>query len=234
MGCVAEFCQGLRVTSLENPCLHWQLKDFVALLEHLMLQSLVIYGQLSILEDKALHYVAVVDVNGEYFSQTDEDVVLDAVLGVYEWGQLLREVDGLVDAHLSSLLLVFLEQEGKGLDDLAPRRVVVVEFGAVFKHGVVLTQLGQEVVQRFHRSGPKHLVQDGNFSQQLARDFLEAARQLSYVGKGYLQVVPQVRELVDLQARDDGLDNHGIAILVDLVHNLVLAFEVDRAAHQDE
>lgn len=48
--------------SLQDACFHGELKDLVALMEHRLLQRLVAYWQLSILEDEALHNVAIVYV----------------------------------------------------------------------------------------------------------------------------------------------------------------------------
>ena len=81
----------------------------MAFLEHFVLESSVIDGQLSILENESLHDVAVVDVDGEDFCQADEHVVLDAVFRIDERSKLLREVDSLIHSNLSSLFFVFLE-----------------------------------------------------------------------------------------------------------------------------
>ena len=105
--------------SLEDSGLHGEFKYLVALLEHLMLQrSVVSHGQFPVLEDELLHDVAVVDVDGEDLGQADEDVVLDAVLGVDKRRQLLGEVDCLVHGHLGGLLLVLLEEESERFDHL--------------------------------------------------------------------------------------------------------------------
>ena len=53
-------------------------------LEHLMLQSPVINGQLSILQNESLHNVAVVDIDREDLSETYKDIVLNAILRVDE------------------------------------------------------------------------------------------------------------------------------------------------------
>ena len=82
----------------------------VDLRKNLILQSSAIDRQLSILKDEPLHDVTVVVIYGENLSQTDEHVVLNAVLGVDERRQLLGEVNGLIDGDLSGLLLVFLEE----------------------------------------------------------------------------------------------------------------------------
>jgi len=132
--------------SLKDARFHSELKDFVAFLKHLVLQSLVIHWQLSVLEDEALHDVAIVDVYREDLGEADEDVVLHAVLRVDEGRQLLCEVDRLVDGHLRSLFLVFLEQERQRLNYEVPGRVVVVQSRAVFQHRVILRQLRKEVV----------------------------------------------------------------------------------------
>ena len=105
-------------SSCEDSSLHSKLKDFVALLEHLVLQRPVIHGQLSVLKDEPLHGVAVVGVDREDFGEADEHFVLDSELRVDKGSKLLREVYCLVDSHLSSLLLVFLEEEGQGIDHL--------------------------------------------------------------------------------------------------------------------
>ena len=81
----------------------------MAFLEHFVLESSVIDGQLSILENESLHDVAVVDVDGEDFSQADENIVLDAIFRIDERCKLLREVDCLIHCNLSSLFFVFLE-----------------------------------------------------------------------------------------------------------------------------
>ena len=75
------------------------------------------------------------------------------------------------------------------------------------KHLVILAQLRQEVVQRFDGACAKDLVQDGNFSQELACDLFEATRKLSDVSQGYLQVVAEVRILVTFQSRNNRLEN---------------------------
>ena len=75
--------------SLEDSSLHGELEDIVALLEHLMLQSPRVHWQLTVLEDEALHDVAVVDVNGENLGQAHKHIVLHAVLGVDKRCQLL-------------------------------------------------------------------------------------------------------------------------------------------------
>ena len=95
--------------SLEDSSFHGKLEDVVALLEHLVLQSPRVHWQLTVLEDEALHDVAVVYVYGEDLGEAHEDVVLHAVLRVDERRQLLRKVDRLVDRYLSRLFLVFLE-----------------------------------------------------------------------------------------------------------------------------
>ena len=93
---------------------------FVDLRKNLILQSSAVDRQLSILKDEPLHNVTVVVIDGENFGKTDEHVVLNAVLRVDERRQLLREVNGLINGNLSGLLLVFLEEIGKSVDDLPP------------------------------------------------------------------------------------------------------------------
>ena len=93
---------------------------FVDLRKDLILQGSAVNRQLSILKDKPLHDVTVVVIYGENLSKADEHVVLNAVLGVDERRQLLGEVNGLIDCDLSGFLLVFLEEIGKGVDDLPP------------------------------------------------------------------------------------------------------------------
>ena len=84
----------------------------MTLLEDLELECLVVDGQLSVLENEVFHDVAVVDVYREDFSETNEDVVLNAVFRVDEGSEFLSEVDGLINGNLGSLLLVLLEKEG--------------------------------------------------------------------------------------------------------------------------
>ena len=84
--------------------------ELVDLRKNLVLESPAVDGQLSVLKDEPLHDVTVVVIYGENLSQTDEHVVLNAVLGVDERRQLLGEVNGLIDGDLSGLLLVFLEE----------------------------------------------------------------------------------------------------------------------------
>ena len=184
--------------SLKNTGLHCQLKDLVALLEHLMLQRSVVNWQLTVLQDEFLHDVAVVHVYGKNLSQADENIVLHSVLGVNEWSQFLREINGLVHRHLSSLLLVLLEKECKSINDLRPWCPVGVKTSAVLKHGVILAQLWQEVVEGLDGTRTEDLVQDVDLSQELASDFLEASWKLGDVGQGDLKVVSEVGEAVTL------------------------------------
>ena len=156
--------------SLEDSSLHGKLEDVVALLEHLVLQSPRVHWQLTVLEDEALHDVAVVDVDGEDLSQAHKHIVLHAVLGVNKRSQLLRKVDCLVDGHLRRILLILLEKEGKRLDNLVPGGPVRVQLGTVLEHGVVLAQLGQEVVERLDGASAEDLIHDLDFSEQLASD----------------------------------------------------------------
>ena len=86
----------------------------------MILQCSAIDGQLSILKDEPLHDVTVVVIYGENLGETDENIVLNAVLGVDERRQLLGEVNGLINGNLSGFLLVFLEEIGKSVDDLPP------------------------------------------------------------------------------------------------------------------
>ena len=62
--------------SLEDSSFHGKLEDVVTLLEHLVLQSPRVHWQLTVLEDEALHDVAVVDVDGEDLSQAHKHIVL--------------------------------------------------------------------------------------------------------------------------------------------------------------
>ena len=94
------------VTSCQDPCLHRQLEDLVALLEHLVLEGAVLHRQLAILEDEFLQDVAVVPVYGEHLGEAHEDLFLHLVLWVDERGQLFSEVNGLHECYLGSLLLV--------------------------------------------------------------------------------------------------------------------------------
>lgn len=77
------------LSSLKDPRLHGQLVDFMTLLIHHMLQILSTDWQLSVLDDEALHDVAVVDVDREDFGQAHEHTVLDLVLRIDERSQLL-------------------------------------------------------------------------------------------------------------------------------------------------
>ena len=163
-----------------------------------MLQSSVIHWQLSVFEDEFLHGMAVVDVYGEDLGEADKHVVLDTVFRVDEGGQLLREVDCLIDGDLGSLLFVFLEEEGQGVDDLVPWGVVVVKLGAVLEHGVVLAQLGQEVMKWLDSTGAEDFIKDRDLGQELTCDLLEATRQLSHVGESDLEVIAEVWELLAL------------------------------------
>ena len=199
-----------------------------------MLERSVIHWQLSILEDEALHDMAVVDVDAEDFGEADEHIVLHAVLRVDERRQLLRKVDCLIHCNLSGLFFVFLEQEGEGVDDLVPGGPVRVQPGAVLKHGIVLAQLGQEVVQRFHGPGPKHLVQNVDLGQQLPRDLLKAPWQLGHISEGNLEIVAKVGEAIALQPRNDRLNDHWVLAGVDLINDLILALQVDRGAHKNQ
>ena len=185
------FCVGLLQghQSLQNARFHSELEDLVTLMEHCFLQRLVANWQLSILEDEALHDVAVVDVDGEDLSQAHKHVVLHAVLGVNERSQLLRKVDCLIDGHLRRILLILLEKEGKRLDNLVPGGPVRVQLGTVLEHGVVLAQLGQEVMKWLDSTGAEDFIKDRDLGQKLTCDLLEATRQLSNVGESDLEVI---------------------------------------------
>ena len=89
-------------------------------------------------------------------------------------------------------------------------------------------------MQRFDGACAKDLVQDGDFSQELACDLFEATRKLSDVSQGYLQVVAEVRILVTFQSRNNCLENERVVVRVNLVNNLVFAFKVDGGAHEDK
>ena len=82
-------------------------------------------------------------------------------------------------------------------------------------------------MQGFDSAGAKDLVQDGDFSQELAGDLFEATWKLSNVSQGHLQVVTEVRILITLQSRDDRLENQRVVVSVNLVNDLVFAFKVD-------
>ena len=135
---------------------------------------------------------------------------------------------------MGSLLLVFLEEEGKGVDDLGPRGPVGVQFRAVLKHGVVLAQLRQEVVQGLDCTSSEDFVQDSDLSQELAGDFREATRQLSNVRESNLEVVAKVREAVIFQTRDDGLNNNWVLLSINLVDDLVLTLQMDGSTHENQ
>lgn len=62
---------------------------------------------------------------------------------------------------------------------------------------------------------------------------MEPARELRDVGQGNFEVFAKVRELILLQSADDALNDDRVASLVDLVHNLVFALQVNGAAHQN-
>lgn len=89
-------------------------------------------------------------------------------------------------------------------------------------------------MQGLNSTRAKHLIEDADLRQQLAGDFLETAGQLSHISQCNLQVVAKIRELVDFEARDNRLDNHRVARSINLVDDLVLAVQVNGAAHEDE
>ena len=175
--------------SREDSSLHGQLEDFVTLLEHLVLERPVVHGQLSILQDKLLHNVAVVGVDGKDLGEADEYFVLHPILRVDERRQFLREVDRLIHGDLGSLLLVLLEEEGEGVNYLRPGGPVGEQLRALLQHRVIFAQLGQEVVQGFDGASTKHFVKDRDFLQELASDFLEASGQFGHIGQRYLEVI---------------------------------------------
>ena len=61
----------------------------MAFLEHLMFQSSVIDGQLSIFQNESLHDVAVVNIDRQDFAEADEHVGLYAIFRVDERCKLL-------------------------------------------------------------------------------------------------------------------------------------------------
>ena len=109
-----------------------------------------------------------------------------------------------------------------------------MQFSTVLKHGVVLAQLRQEVVQRLDSASSENFVKDCDLSQKLAGDFSEATRQLSNVGESNLEVVAKVREAVIFQTRDDSLNDFWVLLIVNLVNDLVLTIQVNGSAHEDQ
>jgi len=89
-------------------------------------------------------------------------------------------------------------------------------------------------VQGLNCACAKDFIENSDLRQELASDLLEATRELSNVRQSNFQVVTEVRVLINLEAGNDCLDNDWVACLIDLVDNLVLALQVNRAAHQDE
>lgn len=56
--------------------------------------------------------MTIVTVLGKNLHQAREDFFLHSVLGIHEWGELLCEVNRLVDGDLGCHFLVLLEQVG--------------------------------------------------------------------------------------------------------------------------
>ena len=146
--------------SLQDAGFHCEFEDFMALLEHLVLQSPVIDWQLSVLENEFLHNVAVVHVYGKDLCEADEHIVLDSVFWVNEGRELLREVDRLLHRDLSCLFLVLLEEESKCIDDLRPWGPVRVQARTVLQHCIVLAQFGEEIVKWLDSASSENLIQD--------------------------------------------------------------------------
>ena len=63
---------------------------------------------------------------------------------------------------------------------------------------------------------------------------MEATWKLGNVCERDLQVVTKVGELVDFKAGNDCLNDDRVALLVNLIDDLVLTLQVDGAAHEDE
>ena len=137
----------------------------MAFLEHLMLQSSVVHRQLSVFQNESLHDVAVVDIDRQDFAEADENVGLYAIFRVDERCKLLREVDCFVYSYLSGLLLVFLEQESKSINNLRPGSPVGVKTGAVVEHGIIFGQLWKEIVERFDRARSENFIEDWDSCQ---------------------------------------------------------------------
>ena len=98
-----------------------------------------------------------------------------------------------------------------------------MQASAVLKHRIVLAELGEEIVKWLDGPSAKHLIQNVDLCQQLARDFLEASGQLGDVGQRDLEVVAEVGVLVLLQARNNGLDDDWLVLVDPLVHDLILS-----------
>ena len=91
--------------------------------------------------------VAVVWVHWQNFVETDENLLLHAILRIYERGELFCKVYGLVYRHLSCLFLVLFKKCSESFDN---NRASTYLLGFNVKHFVVLGQLGQEVVKRLY------------------------------------------------------------------------------------
>jgi len=66
-------------------------------------------------------------------------------------------------------------------------------------------------------------------------DLQETLGELRDVVQSHDEVLSEVGILLlVLKASDDQLNDSGLSLLVDLVHDLLLAVEVDGAAHDDE
>ena len=143
--------------------------------------------------------MTVVDVDGEDLGQADKDVVLDVVLGIYEWSKLLSKVNGLIDGDLRCLFLILLEEEGQSIDDLVPRSPTGLKAGAVLEHVIILAELGQEVVKWFDGAGAKDLIKNVDLGQEKSSDLFKAAGKLSNISQGYLKIVSKVRILITLK-----------------------------------
>jgi len=90
-------------------------------------------------------------------------------------------------------------------------------------------------MQSLNASWPENLVQDLYLVGKLVADLEEAVWELGDVDECYLQVLAEVREFILIHKPcNHEADDPWVTILVDLVHDLLLAIKMNRAAHHHE
>ena len=209
----------LKKYSLQNASVHSQLEDLVVVLLHNLFDGGVAHRNVAVLEQELIQDVAVVRVHWQNLVQTCEHLFRAVPSWVDERRQFFSKVDCLVNGNLCSVLLILLEQNSQCSDHTLAHFDPVVVHVEVF---VVLSQLGQEVVQRFDGPGSENFIQNFYFLDKLERDVLEASWQLGNVGKHNLQIASDsLVQVRSLQSAHDRLENKRVLVLVELVDDLV-------------
>jgi hypothetical protein len=89
-------------------------------------------------------------------------------------------------------------------------------------------------MQGLYGSGTEDLIQNFDFFNQLVGDNGKASGELSDVCECDFQIVADSRVLLRCKPFDYRLYDQGVALLADVVNDLIFTFEVDRAAHQNQ